>query len=1323
MNDDSRDARSQQVDRIIADYLQASGAGTAPSREELLAQHPDLAAELQSFFADHDRMTQAAAPLHEVIESPEPAASGLAEAATLRPQATRHEMATVAPGDRPAPPPPGTTVRYFGDYELLEEIARGGMGVVYKARQISLNRIVALKMILAGQLASEDDVKRFHTEAEAAANLDHPGIVPIYEVGQHEGQHYFSMGFVEGSSLAAKIADGPLNAGEAAQLVKAVAEAVQYAHDKGVIHRDLKPANVLLQKDEGGRRKAEESSSSSSFIPHPSSFLPRITDFGLAKKVGGEDHLTTSGQVLGTPSYMPPEQAAGKVDEVGPASDVYALGEILYALLTGRPPFQAANPLDTLMQVLERDPVPPRTLNPRIRRDLETIALRCLEKDPRRRYASAQELADELERFLNGEPILARPIGAAHRAWRWCKRRPMVAGLGAALIILLLFLGVAGPLVAVRQTRLAARESEARKTAQESQRQTRRHLYVSDMVVIQQFWDEANVGKVLELLNRHRPGPDEEDIRGFEWYYWWRTCHGYRVAIEHPPYIRSLAVSPDGQTLAFAGWEGIRLWDLATGKTKTTLEGHPGSQVWSLAFSHDGKSLASTGGLGVVRLWDVTTGKLKANLQEDAVGNVLCVAFSPDDTGLASGGSDRMVRLWDVAAGGLQNALRGHQGEVWEVAFSPDGRILASGSDDGNVRLWDAATGAEKGVISGRKKEGVRSLAFSPDGRTLACGGGAGTVDFCDVAAGTVRYSFTAHSASVQSVVFSSDGRTLASGGEDNTVRLCDTATRQSRLTLRGHSRPVSGVVFLHGGRHLASGSDDGTVKLWDLDNGDLKTTMEADTEHMRSIAFSSDSKLLASGGFEQIVKLWDPANGALIAGLQGHSEGGVFLAFSPDRRTLASGSCDRTVRLWDVATGEAIATLRGHTGNVDFVAFSPDGQKLASASEDGAVKLWRLACGELLRALELRKGAVLGVAFSPDGTTLAEGGHGDKVTLWDVATGESKGILWAPANVYAVAFSPDGLTLASSGEGNVQLWDVAAGKVRATLEGHGGPVRSVAFSPDGKTLASGSDDRTVKLWTAAAGELRVTLKGHTQPIRSVAFSPDGRILASASQDRTIRLWRAATEEDVVAPTPQSLARPPEGSRLAFAREGRTVTSGDESTPAQQQPVRLPSVRHFASDPPAYASSVAVSHDGRYALAGCNETVRLWEMATGKQLRVFRGHESAVTNVAFSPDGELALSGSEDGTIRLWDRESGKEVRRIDARSFHVTGMALSPDGRRLVSCCSVGCTAADGQFASRNQARAGKKQSREDEDIESLIEQGSCTSARRSQAQFLRRM
>ena len=385
--------RQVKLERVLADYLHAVEKGQPLDRQALIAAHPDLADDLQSFFRNHDSIGRLAMPLKAAADAP-----------------TILGMSEIVPSHS------AVTVRYFGDYELLEEIARGGMGVVFKARQVNLNRVVALKMILAGQLAHDSDVKRFYAEAEAAAKLDHPGIVPIFEIGQHDGQHYFSMAFVEGESLAKKVANGPLPPREAAELAKKVAEAVEYAHKKGIIHRDLKPANVLL--DGQGQ--------------------PKVTDFGLAKQTQGDSGLTGTGQILGTPSYMPPEQASGKLDHVGPQSDFYGLGALLYCLLTGRPPFQAASPTDTLMQVLKQEPVAPRQLNPHVPLDLETIALKCLEKEPARRYAKAVDLADELGRFLKGEPILARPVSTIERSWRWCRRNRAVAGLTAAVALVLL---------------------------------------------------------------------------------------------------------------------------------------------------------------------------------------------------------------------------------------------------------------------------------------------------------------------------------------------------------------------------------------------------------------------------------------------------------------------------------------------------------------------------------------------------------------------------------------------------------------------------------------------------------------------------------------------------------------------------------------------------------------------------------------------------------------------------------------------------------------------------------------------------------------------
>lgn len=314
----------------------------------------------------------------------------------------------------------------FGDYELLGEIAKGGMGIVYKARQTKLNRIVALKVIRSGEFADDEQVRRFHSEAEAAAKLDHPGIVPVFEVGEVNNQHFFSMAIVEGQSLHSKVNDiGPLVPRQAAKLTRTVAEAVQFAHNKGIVHRDIKPHNILL--DENGQ--------------------PRVTDFGLAKDIHGGSDLTATGQVMGTPSYMSPEQAAGYVEQIGPKSDVYSLGATLYFLLTGRPPFQAASTIETVRQVIDNEPVPPRRLNSEISPNLETICVKCLRKEPSKRYANAAELADDLERWLDNKPIAARPVSRVEKTWLWCKRRPAVASLLAAIVLM----AVVGSLIALER--------------------------------------------------------------------------------------------------------------------------------------------------------------------------------------------------------------------------------------------------------------------------------------------------------------------------------------------------------------------------------------------------------------------------------------------------------------------------------------------------------------------------------------------------------------------------------------------------------------------------------------------------------------------------------------------------------------------------------------------------------------------------------------------------------------------------------------------------------------------------------------------------------
>jgi WD40 repeat protein len=1085
-------SRASLLEEVLGEYMQRLDRGETVDREQFLARHAEWTEELRSYFAGTDEVTRLG---------------------------RRHE------GDRPALPPTGDLPapgpveepprtegegRRVGDYELLEQIGQGGMGVIYKARQRSLSRLVALKMIRPDRLASPEDVLRFRSEAEAAASLDHPNIVPIYEVGEHEGQHYFSMKLVEGGGLdlLRKVEGGAQSHDQqrsVARLLALTARAVHYAHQRGILHRDLKPANVLLEWPADGPLSTARD---------PQAAVPYVTDFGLAKRLAspgaqaaGAD-LTQQGVIVGTPNYMAPEQASA-VGGVSTAADVYSLGAILYELLTGRPPFCAETPLDTLLLVREREPAPPRSLNPRVDRDLETVCLKCLHKVPDKRYRSAEALADDLDRWLRGQPIRARPVRRLERALKWARRRPELA----ALAILLVFVCVAGLAGVGWQWARAEREwgraeGEYHKAAElaEVERAT---AHARAIGLAHAEWRAGNAGTAEEVL-----AACPVELRDWEWHYLSRLFRARQAATLDggPGGVWAVAVSSDGARVASGGADGtVRVWDRRSGQVTLTLRA-PGDAITAVAFSPDGRRLAAGSAAGAVRVWDAAQGVQVVTWQAHSEG-VTGLAWGPDGRRLATTGKGEEahgeLKLWSPADGMLLARVSASS-ILAAVAFSPDGRHLVTAGHDERVAVWGAAALDPVGDLEGRSAWKVpwSSVAYSADGRCVAAGSPAGVVRVWDAATEQELFSaVTPAQAGINGLAFSGgDGRFLAAATAGNTVQGWFARTGKPVFTLRGHRRAVTAVAWDPDGECLASASLDRTVKLWDVSRPDEARSLRESNQGITGLAFSPDGTRLVAATQDRTLQFWAPGTGELVFTLPRLPGAVAGVAFGPDGRRLASAEADGMVRLREAADGRAVAALRCAGGAVHAVAFSPDGAHLAAAGADGALRIWELPAGREVADLRCAGGAVRAVAFSPDGARLAAAGDEGVIHVWDAASGRELPVLGRPGvPVYAVAFSPDGRRLAAGCQDEfIRIWS-RDGRLVRELRGHAGAVRGLAYGPGGR-LASAGDDGAVRLWDEAGREL-LALRGHTEAVRAVAFSRDGHTLASAGDDRTIKVW------------------------------------------------------------------------------------------------------------------------------------------------------------------------------------------------------------------------
>jgi WD40 repeat protein len=1043
----------------------------------------------------------------------------------------------------PTPPP------RIGRYRITRELGRGGMAVVYHAEDMHLHRPVALKMILAGEHAGVEQLARFLVEAETVARLHHPSIVQIHEINQHEGRPFFALEYIAGGSLADRLDGTPQPPRLVAALLEQLARTVQYAHSHGIVHRDLKPANVLLRARPEPPDPPKARRATPSWLEGVD---PLITDFGLAKHLDLGRGLTRTDQVLGTPQYMAPEQAVGDSRLVGTPADIYSLGAILYELLTGRPPFQGTSPMEVLLLATSKEPEPVSRLCPQVPTDLATICMKCLEHEPARRYATAEGLANDLRRFLQGEPIAARSPSELTRLWKWARRRPAVAGLLAGLVVVTLA-GLAGVSwqwwEAVQQKQDALR---ARGEAQAAQEKAERSLYYSHIARAQQEWRLNNVTGAEQLLAQC-----PEERRGWEWRYLDRLCHADLLTLPlpsdpgkgHLDWVTGVAYSSDGKLLASVGgtpsWTSelgrgtkgaVILWEAATGRWLRTLGGEE-DLLTGVAFHPQGRLVAASSAEGIVKLWDVAAGGEPRSLGRQPK-RIECLAFSPDGRRLATAAWDPTVRVWDVTTGQELWTGGGHDLMCRRLAFSPDGRWLVSAG--GVVIVWNAATGAR--LLTLPNALGESTLAISPDSRLLALGGQEGTINLVELsdqagAAGRLLRNMVGHTHAVRGLAFSPDGRWLASAGQDTTVRLWSAATGKELATFRGHVQEVTGVAFTPDGQRVASAGKDGLVKVWDVTDhqeqahvGPIFATLEY-LEALTLPAPAPQVVVVPRGGHITTIQTdtWTVLDERQVDFTPTWMSPAAPACLDPGGRWLAGISRDdpQVAKLWHVATGEEQAVLRGHTVRLRYVAVSPGGRRVATAGVgkgpngwQGEVKVWDGAGGQLLFELTEPGLRVTRLALSPDGELLGLAGgrlvelpdQADPVfqepfvQVWHIGTKQQRRS-WRSGDedlLTGLTFSPDGRGLAAAGyeKGTILVADVATGEVFVS---HQGPplAMDVAFSPDGQRLAVAGRSM-IKLLDRTSGEEVLILRGVAQASANtsgfnprVCFSPDGQRLAA----------------------------------------------------------------------------------------------------------------------------------------------------------------------------------------------------------------------------------
>lgn len=1162
---------------LLVECLERLERDESLDREQLLADHPQFAKPLREFLADQAMLKEVASGVRDSLgRSPahQPANRLYEETIDSSPRGGSDFSA-------------GETIRYVGEYEILQEIARGGMGVVFKARQQKLGRIVALKMILAGKLADDADVQRFHREARAAGRLKHPNIVPVHEIGEHEGRHYFTMDFVDGRSLADELREESLPPRRAAEIARTAAEAVHFAHQQGTVHRDLKPANVLLTADGS----------------------PHITDFGLAKMLESVDEesraeLTATGQILGTPSYMSPEQASGKQELVGPASDIYSLGAILYACLTGRAPFVADSPVDTLLQVMRKEPVSPRELNPSVPKDLETLCLKCLTKEPHKRYGTAQDLADDLNRFLEGRPVLARPVGRINKTLRWCRRNKAVAALMCLLFLSMAvgtYVSASYAVTAVRhaqneaqeraraeaarveaenqrrkaelarrdaelqrdvatkakaqaewslsQEAEARRESEmarkaeadARRTAEQSlakeeaarrEAEQRRlealwQTYIARLQPMMYRWEQREYGQLESMLDLAIPTEeDEPDFRGWEWHYLRNLCRQRTSPIdETSTFDRHFDWHPATQRLAVFRENGLEIWSGDPLEFQTSIAGHSPGIV---RFSPNGTQLAVADNFKI---------------------------------SIVSVGSGKTTTTIDLAAHAAT-----HRGSklIKSLDWRPDGAALASGTNMGAIHLWNPENGEPiKPIQSLPNDFPCNDMHWHPSDNVLAVGTRYGYVFAIDTEMDETAWHKKIDRDYVYAVRWNPSGTMVVGAtGDGSDLAKFVIWDRDGNEQMRSAQRAITGSPSIDwlDDEQLVVATTDQDIHQFQVGNNEPLQTIRVHDRPVKRILHFGDGRRVISSTAGEIRTTRLDSEVTLAVATTVHKFGIKGISWAPDSRRVATVSWDGLAAITDVQSGEVLHALDGHAnGAVNDVAWSPDGLRVASCDHSAEFRIWDPDAGELL--LSFHGGPGFGgfnsLAWIDNHKIV--GGH-KAIGIYNADDGQLvRPITDSLLHFANLAYCPKTGRIAHLGSSQCKIFDIE-GRLLAAIGVDAD--RGLAWSPDGKLLITGGG-AGISVIDAMNCKVLTTIRGHAGRVNDACFSPDGSRIASAGSDGTVRIWDRATGAELLIlehgeqKTFTNVAWSPDGSTITAATTGIVVAWNASSPDDSRRPSSL----------------------------------------------------------------------------------------------------------------------------------------------------------------------